>query len=772
MTPHHRVVILKFAILISIAFSLIVGTQSQDDAEAPNYWGCQSALAKKFPYCNQSLPIEERVQNLISLLTLEEKIAAIAPDLDFDTCTTHVKGAAHVGFPPYMWLVETNTAVASACISETKCATEFSGPLTMGASFNRTAWRLKGAVFGTEQRALVNIHGERGREGSRDYLGLTAYGPNINQQRDPRFGRTSELPGEDPYLSGQYAIYFVRGMQEKDSHGYPKVMAYLKHFTAYSRETGRGHDDYNISMHDLFDTYLPQFEAGLKEGEATGVMCSYNAVNGVPMCANDYLLNQIMRKKWNLPNVHVTTDCGAPANLLGAPANAPDNATAAAWSIMNGSDVEMGSTVWTTNLKEAVERNLATEEAVNQAFYRSYRPHFIAGRFDDFKKSEWSKFGVNDINSDGHRQIQLEAALQGLVLLKHENSALPVKIGSKVAVVGPLGMTRQGLMSDYENDQSCYGGGHDCIPTLAESISAVNGASITTSASGVDIDSNKTDGIPVALQLASDADVVVLCLGITKAQERETLDRTDTRVPGLQEDFAQQVFNVGKPVILVLVNGGQVALDNLVAGPSAIVEAFNPNTIGGTALALSLFGIENRWGKLPYTIYPYDVMQAFDMKDHSMSTAPGRTHRYFTGKPVYPFGYGLSLTSFEMSCYPTTGKKKLNYQCVVINAGNIIGDEVIQVYHTAGDDVRSKAKHPVPLQSLVGFERIRVEAGDVDIISFDFDLSVFELVNEKGDKIVYPGTHMLRFTNGVLEPLEFCHMISREATENLRASLS
>jgi beta-glucosidase len=209
-----------------------------------------------------------------------------------------------------------------------------------------------------------------------------------------------------------------------------------------------------------------------------------------------------------------------------------------------------------------------------------------------------------------------------------------------------------------------------------------------------------------------------------------------------------------------------------VAGPSAIVEAFNPNTIGGTALALSLFGIENRWGKLPYTIYPYDVMQAFDMKDHSMSTAPGRTHRYFTGKPVYPFGYGLSLTSFEMSCYPTTGKKKLNYQCVVINAGNIIGDEVIQVYHTAGDDVRSKAKHPVPLQSLVGFERIRVEAGDVDIISFDFDLSVFELVNEKGDKIVYPGTHMLRFTNGVLEPLEFCHMITKEATGNLRASLS
>jgi len=763
----------KSAVLLFIPCAMLAFAHStNNDHDAPNYWGCQDAIAKSFPYCNASLTVEERIQNLISLLTLEEKIQAIAPNLDYDTCSTHTKGAARVGFPGYMWLVETNTAVASACISENKCATEFSGPLTMGASFNRTAWRLKGSVFGTEQRALSNIHGERMHKGSHDYLGLSAYGPNINQQRDPRFGRTSELPGEDPYLSGQYAIHFVQGMQEKDSNGYPKLMAYLKHFTAYSRETGRGHDDYNISLHDLFDTYLPQYEMGLKEGNATGVMCSYNAVNGAPMCSNDFLLNQVMRKKWNLPHAHVTTDCGAPGLLRGEPANAPDNATAAAWSLMNGSDVEMGSTVWTTNLKEAVDRKLATEEAVNQAFYRAYRPHFIVGRFDDFRKSEWSKFGVNDINSAEHQQIQLEAALQGLVLLKHENDVLPIKSGSKVAVLGPLGQTRAGLMSDYENDQSCYGGGHDCVPTLVESITVVNGAS-TTSASGVDIDSNKTNDIPAALQLASDADVVVLCLGITKAQEREGLDRTDTRLPGLQEDFAHQVFELGKPIILVLVNGGQVALDNLVAEPSAIVEAFNPNTIGGTALALSLFGIENRWGKLPYTIYSYDVMQAFDMLDHSMSAPPGRTHRYFTGKPIYPFGYGLSLTSFEMSCNPSTGEKQFCFQCSVINSGSVVGDEVVQVYHTAGDDVRANAKHPVPLQSLVDFERIRVDAGDVGIVNFEFDSSIFELVNETGERALYPGTHKLFFTNGVLdEPIEFRHVITNEVIEGCNLSAS
>jgi len=491
-----------FSLFIAPVTLVLVQQQTDDDDSPPNYWGCHDAVSKTFPYCDSSLTTDERIQNLISILTLEEKIAAISPNPDYDTCMTHTSGVPRVGFfPDFMWLVETNTAVASACITNEKCATEFSGPLTMGASFNRTSWYLKGSVLGTEQRAFVNLHWTRGHRASKDHIGLTAYGPNINQQRDPRFGRSSELPGEDPYLSGQYATHMVQGMQEEDSLGHPKVLAYLKHFTAYSRETGRGNDDYNISMHDLFDTYLPQFEMGLKDGKATGVMCSYNAVNGKPMCANEFLLKDILRTKWKLPHAHVTTDCGAVANLRGNPANAPDDATAAAWSLMNGSDVEMGSTVWTTHLQEAVVRNFATEAAVNQAFYRSYRPHFVAGRFDDYHASEWSKFGLDDIHSVEHQQIQLEAALQGLVLLKHTNHILPIKSGSKVAVLGPLGQTRAGLMSDYECDESCYGGGHDCIPTLAESILAVNGPSTTTSASGVDIDSNNTQDIAEALQL-------------------------------------------------------------------------------------------------------------------------------------------------------------------------------------------------------------------------------------------------------------------------------
>jgi beta-D-xylosidase 4 len=494
---------------------------------------------------------------------------------------------------------------------------------------------------------------------------------------------------------------------------------------------------------------LPAFERALKEGGATGVMCSYNGVNGSPLCANNYLLNQVLRQKWDLPNVSVTTDCGAVNNLLGPPAHAPDNVHAVAWALRNGTDLEMGSTLFYHHLVEAVHKGLATEEHVNIAFRRSYRPHFRVGRFDPPSNSEWYRFGLQDIYSPLHQQIQLEAALQGIVLLKNTN-LLPLSLDKKVAVLGPLANNRAGLMSDYENDQSCYGGGHDCIPTLAESIRAINLAN-TTSASGIDVDSYNRSGIQEALDVGASADVIVLCLGITKQQEQEGGDRNDTALPGLQEYFARQVFQLNKPVVLVLVNGGQVAIDALVDAPMAIVETFNPNGIGGTALAMSLFGMANRWGKLPYTLYPHAAMQQFDMADHSMTTPPGRTYRYFTGKAVFPFGFGLSLTTFELSCqeFPL-----LRFECTVENTGKLAGDEVVQVYHSVDEKIRQRAQHSVPLKRLVDFGRVTVQPGETAKIEFLLN-DVFWLVNNNGDKVVYPGTHSLEFTNGVESPIMF-----------------
>lgn len=257
----------------------------------------------------------------------------------------------------------------------------------------------EGSVLGTEMRALNNIGARRISTTSGMLVPLTAFGPNINIARDPRFGRNSELPGEDPVLSGTYAYEMVSGMQERDAHGFPKVAAFLKHFTAYSSEADRGHDNYAISAHDMFDTYLPQYERAVRAGPA-GVMCSYAGTNGQPSCSNGWLLNRILRG-W-APNAVVTTDCGAVGLLTGLPVKAPDEVHAAAFALMNGTDLEMGYHAF-KNLPLAIQQGLATEARVDEAARRLFRTLFLVGRFDP-GASEWTRLGRQDINSTRHQQ--------------------------------------------------------------------------------------------------------------------------------------------------------------------------------------------------------------------------------------------------------------------------------------------------------------------------------------------------------------------------------
>jgi len=246
----------------------------------PNYKGCENAISRALPYCDTSLSVDERVSWLMANLSLAEKIATISPQRALgDTCGTHTAGKASVGLPDYFWLTETNSAVFSTCLGQPwRCPTTFIGPLGMGASFNRTSWKQKGGVLGRELRAFYNLAWQLGWR--TDRVALTAFGPNINIARDPRFGRSSELPSEDPFHSGEYGTAMVAGMQEKDAAGHPLVLAFLKHFTSYSQEAGRDHNNYNISTFDYWDTYLPQFEAALRHGGAAGVMASYASENG------------------------------------------------------------------------------------------------------------------------------------------------------------------------------------------------------------------------------------------------------------------------------------------------------------------------------------------------------------------------------------------------------------------------------------------------------------------------------------------------------------
>ncbi|CAE8690326.1 unnamed protein product [Polarella glacialis] len=338
------------------------------------------------------------------------------------------------------------------------------------------------------------------------------------------------------------------------------MLAFLKHFIAYSRETDHGHDSYNISKHDLFETYLAQYKIAFSQGDASaaGVMCSYPAENGHPSCANHYLLNDILRGLWGRTDAVAVTDCGAVSNLREYPVSAPDDATAAAMALNNGTDIELGSTLFVTSLRQAVERNLTSAAIVKAVARRALLSHFRAGRFDPLDNNfSYSRLGGESMNTTLHEAVSLDAALQSLVLLKNDGGMLPLKLGVKLAVPEPMASALEGLLPNYAgNDRdanTCMTAGvptYDCMTTIADALAFVNTGGETSRAPGVAVNDANSSGIAAALDLARAADFIVLALGIDRTIEYEGVDRVDTALPGLQESFAQQVLALGKPTVL------------------------------------------------------------------------------------------------------------------------------------------------------------------------------------------------------------------------------
>lgn len=297
-------------------------------APPAQFYGCEDANASSLPYCDESLSDGARAADLVGRLSLQEKISLLSPTHN-PFCAIHTPPVPRLGLPPYKWLTETNSAVDSPCVGSGVCPTTFIGPQGMGASFNRSSWRAKGAVVGTEMRAMQNMVGT---------LGLTGFGrvpaapprqgpacadpsagrPNINVVKDPRYGRNSEVPGEDPFLSGQYAAAYVHGMQQRDATPKSRLLisSYLKHYTEYNVETSRFTFTHNVSQFSMWDSYLPAYRIGMQEGFASGVMCSYFAPNGTSVCGNEWLLDGVLRKFWGRPDAVVESDCSAVANMV------------------------------------------------------------------------------------------------------------------------------------------------------------------------------------------------------------------------------------------------------------------------------------------------------------------------------------------------------------------------------------------------------------------------------------------------------------------------
>jgi beta-glucosidase-like glycosyl hydrolase len=727
---------------------MIVYHSSCTGSRIPHGHACEDAASKGLPFCDATLAVEKRLADLVARLTLDEKLGLIGPNPATDACAFTDYGVTRLGVPAYTHLVETNTAVSAACLTKDTCPTTFAGAAMLAASFNRTLWHEKGRVVSDEMRAFNNFDWHRANLDN--YIGLEGYGPNMNIVRDPRFGRNCEIPSEDPLLTGAYATQYVKGCQDGPDPKYKKMIAGLKHYAAYSVEANRGAFNGIISPFDMWDTYLPHYRMAFVEGGALMTMCSYASINGVPSCASNFLLNDALRTRWGCPDVLVGSDCGAVSNMVGSNHYASNSEDAAAKSINAGMDQELGSTYFTSGpLKAAVNSGRVTTATLDTAVKRALHKRFVTGQFDPLPGQAYTTYGIDKINSPANREANLEGVLQGIVLLKNQNKALPFKQGIKLAVVGPHAVSRKGLLEDYAGDQQCYHGGDACIPTIGEFMTSTNVGGTTTVAKGVDINSADSSGIDAAISVVGASDAVLLCLGIDTTIEHETLDRKAINLPGLQSSFAQKVISAAgsKPVVLLVVSGGAVAIDELIQSPAAILQAFYPSLRGAEGIARTLFGLENRFGKLPVTVYPAAYTSQVSMNDMSMTAGAGRTYRYYKNTPLFPFGFGLSYSQFSLSCTANSSALPVSVQCSV-STPDRAGDEVLQLYHRAGADVRSSVTYPVPAKQLRDFARLAVPAAGSARAEFTVSQQLLMLTTTDGSSALVKGTHYIEVSRG------------------------
>jgi beta-glucosidase len=681
-------------------------------------------------YKNPDLPIEERVNDLVGRLTLEEKVFQMmneAPAIE------------RLDIPKYDWWSEGLHGVARAGV-----ATVFPQAIGLAATWNTRLMGRVATAIADEARAK---HHEAVRQGIRDrYTGLTFWSPNINIFRDPRWGRGQETYGEDPYLTARMGVAFVKGLQGDDPH-YFKVVATPKHYAVHSGpERERHRFNALASPRDLRETYLPAFEACVKEGKAFSVMGAYNRTNGEPCCASPTLLEQILRQEWGFEG-YVVSDCGAISDIYRHHQVVATAAEAAALAVKAGCDLNCGGTYQA--LLEAVAQGLIDEATLDRSVKRLFTARFRLGMFDPPERVPYAQvpYAVND--APEHQALALQAARESLVLLKNENNLLPLVGNLKtIAVIGPNADNAEVLWGNYNGIPS--------TPTsLLQGIQArVSAETELLYAQGCDIILESAEGYAEAIALAERADVVIFIGGMSQLIEGEEGqvegvgggrfsqgDRSDLNLPAVQQALLERLHATGAPIVLVLVNGSALAVNWAKEHLPAILEAWYPGQAGGAALAEVLFGDYNPGGRLPVTFYK-SVEDLPPFEDYRIATG-GRTYRYFRGEPLYPFGYGLSYTNFsysnlQLSADMLTREQTLTVNVTVQNVGPRAGDEVVQLYLNP-----MSISTLAPIRQLRGFERIHLAPGDIQTISFTLTPEQIALVNEAGQRVVEPGLYQV-----------------------------
>jgi len=709
-------------------------------------------------------------------MTIDEKISQLE---------TSAAAVPSLQLPAYNWWEE-----ATHGDSVNVETTNFAFPITTAMSFNRSLWRATGQRIGREARAAMNI----GKAGS------TYWAPVVNLAREPRWGRNLETPGEDPYLSGQYAEHFVQGFQvSPDDPKYLQASACCKHYVANEMEStsedgvhwDRNHFDATVTQQDLMDSYMVPFQTCVEKGEVSSLMCSYNAVNGVPSCANDWLLKTVARENWGF-NGYITSDCGAEDNVF-FQHHFTKTGEEAIRDIYNaGTDTDCVGSFTSKFAKSALEKGLITEDLINERLRNGFRVRMRLQHFDPI--GPLNKIPASEICSDESKAVAHEGTLQSSTLLKNDGNTLPFSADKvkKVALIGPMSM--------YAREIAHYYGGTPCdskYMTLADALAQYTTVNVSLGASGTrsDVDQQMVSD---ALDIIDDSvDAVVLGIGMQLNDAHEGHDDISIKLSdgqlALVQQASQKAKSLNKPVVAVTF--WHVPLD--VSPVKDLVDAalhVGQPSVQTLAIGDLLFGKAVPAGRMLATTYPASYGDEVSIFDFNMrpgpsawprpdcpqeqwgkcknGTNPGRTYRFYTGEAVVPFGHGLSYTTFSYDLARTPKTVSLDaidrhltdvhqqgkyvtlthvdtlneqvdiaYSVNVKNTGSLDADEVVLGFVTPP----GAGTNGIPLKQLFGFERVHVKAGETVQVSLYPSLMDFTHVDLEGTRHAVAGTYTVSF---------------------------
>ena len=685
----------------------------------------ESEHADHLAYLNTNLPFSERAKDLVNRLTLDEKIGLM---------NHPAHGIPRLNIPSYNYWSEALHGMA-----RNGRATVFPQAIGMAATWDKELIRQVATAISDEGRA--KYHAALRRNGyTGQYQGLTVWSPNVNIFRDPRWGRGQETWGEDPFLTGEMAAEFVKGLQGDDPK-YLKLAACAKHYAVHSGpEKDRHIFNAIVTKRELYDTYLPAFKKLVTEANVESVMGAYNRTLDEVCCASELLIDKVLRGEWQFKG-HFVSDCMALSDFHLNHKVTKDEAESAAMAIKAGCD--LGCDHVYDQIPEAIQRGILTETEVDISLERTMLTRMKLGMFDPQESVPYASISTDVVACDKHRKLAYKTATEVVVLLKNKGNILPIKPSTKkIFVTGPTATSIEVLLGNY------YGFNNQ-MTTLLEGITGrlPEGMGMEYH-SGALLKHAREVKETWAPGMAQSADFAIVCGGSSsfiEGEEGESLlspqngDRESISLPASQANYIKELSIAGAKIVLVLTGGSPIALGEVEDMVDAILFVWYPGMEGGKAVADVLFGDVSPSGKLPLT-FPKSLEQLPAFDDYSMT---GRTYRYMTDEPLFPFGYGLSYTTFEYSKLKLEKETlqsgdTLSIQFTVTNTGNQTAAEVAQIYLS---DLQ--ASTTVPLQHLVGFERFQLQPGASRSIEFTITPEMMSFFNDDGKLTLEPGDFRL-----------------------------